>query len=393
MDKTTLQIPPNDCSGCSACANICPKGAITMSPDKEGFLYPNTNNDLCVHCNLCINICPILNNCQRNVPGTEDAFAAFIRDENLRKQSSSGGVFSALAKEVLKNKGIVFGAALCENNASKCVFIGIEDSNDLPLLQGSKYVQAEIGLSYKKAKSYLQEGRTVLFSGTPCQIAGLYSYLGKKEFDNLFTVDIVCHGVPSPLVYEKYLHFVKAQNDSKNIQAISFRNKTSGWQNYSTSIKFSDGSEKSTLAKNNLYIRAFLSNICTRKSCFSCKYSRIPRIADISLGDFWGVKYIHQELNDDKGVSLVSVNNEHGKALWNSSIASLDTKQTLLKKAIIFNPRFYSPSKPNPKRNKFFSHLENMPFNILVEKYCPRMGLIQKIIKKINRFILLRRNA
>ena len=388
-----IQIPPNDCCGCFACVNACPKGAISMNSDKEGFLYPRINQSLCVHCNLCTKACPVINDCQRNTPYFENAFAAFIRDENIRKQSSSGGVFSALAKGVLKNNGIVFGATLDKEDVSKCVFVGIDDTNDLPLLQGSKYVQAEIGYAYKSAKSYLQEGRMVLFSGTPCQIAGLYSYLKGNKFDNLFTVDVVCHGVVSPLVYKKYLHFVENENSSKKIQTVSFRNKISGWRNYSMSIKFSDGSEISSLNTNDLYMRAFLSNISARKSCSSCKYSRIPRVADISLGDFWGVKHIHPELNDDKGVSLVSVNNEHGKSLWNVISESLDSKRTSLKKALVFSPHFYSSCKPNQKRDEFFKHIDDVPFNKLIEKFCPRIGFLEKNLKKIKKFILLLRNS
>ena len=387
MDKLEIKIPPVDCCGCSACASICPKNAISMQINQEGFLYPIVDSNFCIHCNMCANVCPVIHVCEKNETDESSAYAAYIKDENVQKSSSSGGVFFGLAKAILSDNGIVFGAAFDKKDVSRCIITCVDNLHDLSSLQGCKYVQAEVGSAYKEVKAFLKKGKKVLFSGTPCQIAGLYSYLGQKNDENLFTIDIVCHGVPSPLVYQKYLKFVEKKNNLKKITSIRFRDKVTGWRKYSISVFFDDDSSCSSFAKENLYFRAFLSDICTRKGCSHCKYSKIPRIADISLGDFWGVEHIHPQINDGNGVSLVSINNKHGQMLWDKVTDDLIYKETVLKKAIVYNPRFFSPGKENSKWKDFFENIDKMQFDLLIEKFCPQEGFLKKVVKKVHRVI------
>ena len=234
-------IDKSKCSGCSACFSVCPKRCIVMREDKEGFLYPSIDDKNCIHCGLCERICPIKN--RYLPPDNKDiiAIAAQLKDDSLRLNSSSGGVFTAIAEEVIKRGGVVFGAAFNKNLGVRHIYT--ETKEGLSQIRGSKYLQSIIGDAYKQAEHFLKNGRQVFFTGTPCQIGGLYAYLG-ENYDNLITQDLVCHGVPSPLVWGKYLTYRKKEAGA-NVENVFFRDKRVGWKKYSISLKFSNQTEYS----------------------------------------------------------------------------------------------------------------------------------------------------
>lgn len=291
-----------DCCGCSACSQICPKKCIVMTKDSEGFLYPLINTNDCIKCDLCSKVCPILNQQDKRSP--INVYAVKHRDDCIRQRSSSGGVFSLLAQQVIHDKGVVFGVKY--NSENEAIFSYTETMDGLSDFQGSKYVQAYVGNSYADVESFLKSGRLVLFVGTPCQVLGLKLFL-RKEYQNLLVVDFVCHGVPSPKVWRMYLNDFISSHKAKTITSINFRDKFTGWQKYSCAIEYTDGNRrcvKSTRFDENEYMKAFLSNVSLRKSCYYCPTKAGKSMADITIGDFWGIGSRYPAFDDDKGVSL-----------------------------------------------------------------------------------------
>jgi len=270
------------CTGCSACANSCMHQAIQMQPDDEGFLQPTINKDKCVECGLCIKRCPVLNPINREV-SKQKAYA--LISYKYRTVSSSGGAFSVIAEYVLQQGGVVFGASM--NNAQCVKHIAIEQEEKLSLLRGSKYVQSDIGNSYKEVKNYISAGRLVLFTGTPCQVAGLYAYLaGKRHEGQLITIDLVCHGIPSQGAFDAYLKKINRLYD-RHIEDFRFR-KFDSWD-YRPAIQFAKSKWKVLNLWENAYIDAFFKGITFRESCFRCNYCNTQRIGTITIADFWGI--------------------------------------------------------------------------------------------------------
>lgn len=375
-----------DCCGCYACYNICPKQCITMKTDNEGFWYPNIDNNKCINCNLCEKVCPIINPVKRN-DSKKIAYAGMNKDEQIRIKSSSGGIFSILAEYIIKNSGVVYGAGFDEDFNIK--HKRILYSTDLDLLRGSKYVQSSIGDIYKQVKDDLESNKLVLFTGTPCQVEGLRSYL-KKEYVNLMTMDFICHGVPSPLVWKKYLEEMK-KSKQENIKNIYFRNKDIGWKNYSLKIVFDEKIYSNTL-NNDLFMKGFLRDVYLRPSCYNCKFKKINRIGDITVADFWGIENILPKMDDDKGISLIVIHSEKGKQLFDKLSEKMILNEVNLNEAIKYNPSMISSVKYNEKRNEFFLDL-NSGENLtnLIRKYTKISfgkrvkNKIKSIIKKLIR--------
>lgn len=307
-----------DCCGCSACAQVCPQNCISMTADEEGFLYPKIDEQRCIRCRKCEAACPIFNK-QASQSPAPDAYAAYANDSGLRRVSSSGGIFSLLARWVLRQNGVVFGAAFAEDHSVHHIMIDCE--TDLPLLQGSKYVQSRIENTYVEAKQQLELGKIVLFSGVACQIAGLRAFL-KKDWDKLYTVDVLCHGVPSPKVWQQYLTSQK-QIYGSEISRISFRNKAEGWKQFSMELVFRNGETYRQTLHTDPYMRYFLSDICLRPSCYSCQFKELPHPSDLTLGDAWGIEGWMPEMDDDQGTSLVFVNTPAGQVCWDAIQDSL----------------------------------------------------------------------
>ncbi|MBQ7761472.1 MAG: polysaccharide pyruvyl transferase family protein [Clostridia bacterium] len=338
------------CTGCGACANKCPVNAIEMKENEQGFLYPTIDNERCVDCGACFKMCPVTKPLDKNkIPS---AYAVWAKDD-IRLKSSSGGVFSLLANAIFKDGGVVFGARYSDDFLSVYHTIA-KNERELALLRGSKYVQSNIGTSYKEAKKYLESGKSVLFSGTPCQIAGLYNYLG-KNFDNLYTVDIVCHGTPSQRVYSRY---VSERAQGMPIKEMSFREKaTWGW---GTAVSlYTEGAEYKKDFFSDPYLKAFSSGLIVRACCSSCPYAQINRVGDITLGDFWGIGEIKPEYTDGRGTGLVLVNNKKGKELINSIkkectlFEGVDLEK-IKEVSKTRNGQLLAPVRKNPLRDRFF---------------------------------------
>lgn len=339
----------HNCCGCAACVQRCPKQCISLEEDNEGFLYPIVNKSLCVNCHLCEKVCPVLNKQDDTKPVI--ALAAINTDEEIRLKSSSGGIFTLLAEKIIANEGVIFGAAFNKNWE-----VHHEEGatiEDLCKFRGSKYVQSKIENSYKRTEYFLKEGKEVLFSGTPCQIAGLKCFL-QKDYLNLTTVDFICHGVPSPGIWEWYLknHIFTKTNTSSKLKDINFRDKTFGWQNYRLAFQFKSHTPILSANNTNGYMLAFLNDICLRPSCYKCPTKKGSSHSDITIADFWGINEFNIEMDDNKGTSLVLINTKKGVELIKE--IKMQSKKVSIDKALALNQSWKKSAKPHELRNLFY---------------------------------------
>lgn len=354
FEKNIKLLEKNLCTGCGVCSNICPYNAIEMKADREGFLFPEIN-EKCMQCGLCAKRCPQLSKSDCNK--REQEFFAVQANEMLRARGSSGGVFAALAEKVIMEKGIVCGAAF-DKTCRTLSHIAVDDLESLTRLYKSKYVQSDTGSIYQRVKEYLDKGKLVLFSGCPCQVDGLKKFLN-KDYEKLITVDILCHGVPSPMAYNRFLDEV-SENGKKEIVSVDSRDKKYGWGTL-LGVTFSDKTVHFDYYKGN-YFRAFLSGLSMRESCYNCIYSQSARVGDITLGDFWGAKEYDLSLDDGKGTSLVLCNTQKGKDFLDSVVRSFMLfKKLNNKKALELSKRtnaaIVRPTYRPKMRQCFFHHL------------------------------------
>lgn len=370
-------VKKSECSGCYSCVNICPKECISMESDNEDFLYPKVDGDKCINCNLCKNVCPIINNLKKDNKVTV-AYACKNKDEQIRKTSSSGGVFSLLCEYAIKRDGVVFGAAFNKDFNIKHMYA--ETLQECEKFKGSKYVQSKIGNTYKEAKSFLENGRIVLFSGTQCQIKGLNLFLN-KTYNNLITSEIICHGVPSPKVFKLYKKSLIKKYKS-NIKDIRFRDKILGWNKFSYVTEFENNEIHSKALNEDVYMRGFLSNLYLRPSCYECRAKNFSSNSDISLADYWGVERKHSEFDDDKGTSLVLINTKKGQEIFNKISSNMDIIKTNLDYAIQNNPCILRPVQYNKNRRKFFKLIEKESLEPLIIN-CITPTFIHKVKWKI----------
>lgn len=339
-------VDKSKCSGCSACYSICPIHCIEMRPDIEGFLYPTIDKSRCIECNICNKVCPFMQ--KKCYSSNLDSYACINKDYNTRINSSSGGVFSLLADLVLEDHGIVFGAMFDEKY--KVVYDYISEQDEVYKLRGSKYVQCSPGDQLVKIKSYLDQGVKVLCTGTPCQIAGIKSFLSKK-YDNLICVDFICHGAPSPLVWHKYFE----KQRKRKIAHIAFRKKVSSWSNWHVEYTYMNGEKQYILFNEDIFTIGFLSDLYLRPSCYNCPFRTSKRNSDITLADFWGINTLYPDINDDKGISAVIVHNDVGKNSFLKIKDKMTYKQVLWKDIFVRNGSLvYSPWKSS-RRAEFFN--------------------------------------
>lgn len=378
----TMLCRRSECTGCGACLNVCPMGCIDMRPDAEGFLFPGIDIERCNQCGQCHNACPILFK-----PGIErgdspDVYACWNLDDKVRMESSSGGMFSVFADYVLENNGIVYGALL--DDSQRLLHSAIFSKDELSGVRKSKYIQSDIKDTYCEAKEHLNSERIVLFTGTPCQIAGLYGFLGNKRYPKLITADIVCHGVPSPLVFKKYQQYLETKYKSQ-IKEISFRDKKNGWLEPDVLIGFKNEKQRrQQFITQDLYSRAFLANICLRESCYCCHFTTSRRYGDITLADFWGIGQLEPFAHDtNKGVSLVMINSEIGRQIFNSNSNQFFSERRELVEAINGNINLQHPTKRHLDRNGFFESLHLLEFKVLVNKYVPVSTGFRVFVKKM----------
>lgn len=383
-----------NCTGCGACYNKCPKKCIDMIEDTEGFLYPVIRKELCVNCNSCSLVCPILQKSVEQPDNQPEVFLAYSYDEEIRKNSSSGGIFFEIARYILNSGGVVFG---CSFDSEFLVHhIGIDSIEQLCQLVGSKYLQSRTEKTYKEVKELLVEHKPALYVGTACQIAGLKKYLG-KEYEELYTVDILCHGVVTPKLWRKYLDELEYKYNSK-VEEISFRNKYYGWKKFSLCIRFNNNHEYMKTFSKDKYMQMFLSNICLRPSCYACKFKGIPHEADITIGDAWGVQIHSPEMDDDKGTSVLITNTTKGRILFNSIAQRIRTKEMELDIALPTSADSRKSVKESIKRERFFELL-NDDVSIKRLFVLSRKPFIERFksetyinLKKIIKFLLKRFN-
>lgn len=376
-----------DCCGCSACVQVCPKQCISMSADNEGFLYPQVDTTTCIECGLCEKVCPIINQAQPTEPIA--VYAAKNKNEAVRLKSSSGGVFTLLAEEVIAAGGVVFGAKF--DSEWRVVHDSTTTSEGLAAFRGSKYVQSLMGDSFSMVKQFLAEGRRVLFSGTPCQVAGLRRFL-RREYDNLLTIEVVCHGVPSPMVWRDYLDYKRAKHADKGevpptIKGISFRDKTNGWRRYGFKIDYGFNSEITPFNRET-FMRGFLKDLYLRPSCHQCAARQGKSGADISIADFWGIQRIHPEIDDNRGVNAVLINTQKGLSIYQTIISDTTSIVSSYDKVIKHNP-CVATSSPEPGQRQTF--WEEYPAQKIgcIEKICKQMTppLIVRVAQRITRKI------
>lgn len=396
----------NDCCGCEACVQRCPKHCISFVEDNEGFLYPRVDLSTCIDCHLCEKVCPVINQGAQRRPIR--VYAAKNPDENIRLKSSSGGIFTMLAEWVLADGGVVFGARF--DDTWSVIHSYTEITEGLSAFRGSKYVQSRIGSSYEEAEQFLREGRKVLFSGTPCQIAGLKRFLG-RDYLELLTVDVVCHGVPSPLVWQKYLEemiyfkipdkknmVLPSLNEIPVITDIAFRDKKAGWKKYGFGIRMST----STVNKNsrlksgknpgktylyepstvNIFMQGFLNNLYLRPSCYACPARSGKSGSDLSIADYWGIGRWMPDFDDDKGVGLVLINSAKGNRIY--SLLDIDARETTYAQALVGNPCM-EHSVAEPANRELFWKLYNGNLTAVLKQTLPRRPIIRKLKDRIGR--------
>lgn len=406
------------CCGCSACSSCCPKHCITMVEDTEGFLYPSVDETLCVDCGLCEKVCHEINPYEGRMP--LEIKAGQSEDETVRRESSSGGLFSLLAQKCIEKNGVVFGVRFDEN--WQCEFDYSETLQGIKQFRGSKYVQAQVGTAYKDALRFLQEGRMVLFTGTPCQIAGLRHSL-RRDYDNLIAVDVVCHGVPSPKVWRLYLNNEKekarqgkiqfcsplslissVRNPFKElkdvqIEGVSFRDKRLSWKKYSFALTFSkatDDGRKNTVSLSqihykNAYLRAFMANLDLRPSCYNCQAKAGRSHSDITLADCWGAELNHKSLFDDLGTSMILINSKKGKEVMDG--LNIRTENSTYEFLMEHNRAYAESYKPHPMRGVFFKRIgtESDIIHVTESMLNPPLWIsLLKFPKKIYSYIWIR---
>lgn len=375
MEEIILFDDKKDCCGCSACMNICPKQAISMERDEYGFIYPQIDKKLCINCGACKKVCAFQNKFQGKT--SIKVFAAVNRNKEQLMNSASGGIFSAIAAKFLEAGGVVFGAALdFEEGHAIPHHIAIESLDEISKLQGSKYVQSSINESYMKALDFLKQGRQVLFSGTPCQIDGLYGFLG-REYENLTMIDLICHGVPSANFFDDYIQTEKKKRKAKKITGFVFRDKKNGWGcNGRISLLSRHGNIKNVYVPSRLssYYTLFLDSYVYRESCYSCKYAGPQRYSDLTIGDYWGVKNEHPELlgkqgyDDKKGISCILANSKKGVILCDELVGLISMHPSALENVQKKNGQLSSPSKKPEERDVVLKLYRQEQYSA-VEKY------------------------
>ena len=364
-----------NCTGCGACKQICPKDCISFIEDKLGFQYPSIDQEKCVQCGLCRKVCPALNT-QQDLQEDTTYFAAYHKDADCNEGSSSGGIFKLLAEFVLSQAGVVFGV-MCDDEMQ--IHHGwIDKVQDIGRLQGSKYVQSDIRESFREAEIFLKKDKIVLFSGTPCQIAGLKRFL-RKDYSNLICIDLVCHGVPYAKLWEKYIQWHKEKYKKTPVWA-NFRDKSSGWRDFSMKIKYDDGSVYCRKQDEDPFLRLFLQDIVLRESCYACSFKGIERQSDITLGDCWGIERIVPAWKEIEGVSLLMVHSLKGKEI----LQKIEMTSIQLKKEDVlpYNRNIMYSIKKDSRRRRFRIALAVSSIELLADQYC-KPTLLDKVKYKL----------
>ena len=354
-------IEKKKCCGCRACEQICPKRCIKMTEDKEGFLYPEIDKEKCIECGLCKKICPMINNEKIKQKEEKKVYRMTTNNKELIRKSSSGGAFSLIVEEIIKNntnkKYKIYGCALEEDLVAR--HIGIDNIEEISIFRKSKYVQSDLQNTYSNIKKELKEGKNIIFTGTPCQVAGLINFVGKENAQNLYTIDLICHGVPSPMIFNKYLKYLERKNKAK-IKSFNFREKLKLMNikdSYGINVKFKNDKIVKEYSFNNLYMLGFFKGLYYRPCCEFCPFANMDRVSDITIGDFWGINKKYKKLNPHEGISVCIANNQKGQSIIKSLSERVNIVQEEPKLAVENNKNLSRPSKFSSNRQKFFDEL------------------------------------
>lgn len=378
------------CTGCGACASACPKGCIAMAADENGFLHPVVNTASCVNCGLCTKVCPVVTPLPKNECAPR-VCAAYSTDEQMRLQSSSGGVFTEIARAVLAKGGVVYGAAYNEN--FEVVHVCAKDEAGLAGLRGAKYAQSDLCGTFADVKAYLESGTQVLFSGTPCQVAGLKAFL-RKDYANLLAVDFVCHSVPSPMAWKAYVAYRAQQDNGGKLPVqIELRSKETGWSRYGYSnlFRYANGRRHMVGNGSSLYIKLFVGGYISRECCANCRFKGYSRCSDLTLGDFWGIWDIAPEMDDNKGTSVVLVQSAKGEELLSQIAGKLVLRDVTPEEASQQNQAMLCCAHANPRREEALANVRAGNWQILsrwVEPQKPSLlrrarSLAGRILRKL----------
>ena len=383
----------DDCVGCSACSAICPRNCISMQPNNEGFLFPVVDSSSCAACGLCRKICPVVKAKESGAVADGSAgrqplsvHAAWNLASDIRKDSTSGGMFTALSERILFDGGLVVGAAFGDGMAVRHIIV--ENENELYRLRGSKYVQSELSVDVLKGiRDALENGRVVLFSGTPCQVAGLRAFL-RRDYDNLYCCDIVCMGTPSPLLLSSYVSWLAWRRRSEP-ESMMFREKSKGWKVPSVYIRFSDGSILRERSVDNSYYLAFGRRFALRESCYDCRFKGLSRSGDITMGDFWGVDKTYPEYDAmDEGTSLVFVNSEKGRRLLGMVSDRVFLGPADVRTAVASNPMILQSASRPQTRDGFYGFLKRESFGGAVRRFrLRRRGKFLSLLDRIRKHL------
>ncbi len=380
-----------ECCGCNACGDICPTKAITFTTDFEGFWYPIVNKSVCTECGLCEKVCPIINKAN-DIKRLENpvVFAAYAKDEDIRIDSTSGGIHSVLALSMYDKNAFVGGAIY--NNDHTVSHITSNDIERLPEIRSSKYIQSSMDEQYRVIKKLLSQGEKVFYCGAPCHVHALYNYL-RKEYDNLTTCDFICRGVNSPKVFISYMNMLEKKYGAK-ASKIKFKAKKWGWHNFSMRINFENGKEYCKDRWHDLFFIGYLqSGNFARPSCYECQFKGFPQKADITLADFWGIEDIDKSMDQDKGTSLVLVNSNKGLSLFESIKGKIVWKKFTMADAVKCNPAINtSLIATNPNRKEFFEAIDNKPFDEVARLFFPLSTFSNKL-KKYKRKVANKLNS
>lgn len=366
-----ISIEKEKCTGCGVCSNICPNSCINMVSDNEGFLYPSTDLNNCISCGLCEKTCPVINEIKRENNAQPPAYAAWSLDEDIRFNSTSGGIFSELAKKIISDGGYVAGARY--NNKHLVEHFIINDNDCISLLRQSKYVQSSSGKIYIEIREVLNKDKTVMFVGTPCQCAGLVSFLG-RTYDNLMICDFICRGANSPKAYTKYLDSLENQYNSF-IKKVWFKNKTNGWNKFCTKIEFENNMIYYADRYTDLFMLGYLKyNLFMRSSCHDCKFKGFSRYSDITFADFWGVELENANLDTDKGTSLIILNSQKGKSYFKKIYDNIFKEEKNLECAVRNNPCATKSPTVGKYRDYFFENIDRLDFEEIIKRIIEKDG-------------------
>lgn len=379
MEKVFENI--KECCGCGHCADVCPKGAIEMTLS-GGYTYPKIDGDKCIDCGLCRRACQFIKREEKKL--SPECFAARINEDSIRLKSSSGGAFTVLSDAVLDCGGAVCGAVFSEDMSVR--HIVTDNKTDRDRMRGAKYVQSDMSGAYRDMEAVLKEGKTLLFTGTPCQVAAVKARFKKYE-ENLITIDLICHGVPAREVWDKYIEYVESVYKKKVVN-FTFRDKQKSWRTYHAVVTFEDGTTLCDTAAIDSYVELFRYDVSLRPACTACPYASTVREGDITVGDFWGLEKVFPQMDDDRGVSALILNTEKGKSFLPMMREKMWLESCEMENVTARQPNMTRPSKPSSKYDEFMSDLETLPFSNVLKKYTnvgfkrKAISLVKKLLKK-----------